>query len=94
MRARLDSSTPQKALVAPRRPRKLLVNDIQMCNEAATVPHQNYLIDQMAKHTGAFGPTFSNDIDLLKYPRIKDFATERASGAALSCSPFASSALR
>ena len=32
-----------------------------------------YLLQQMAKATGAFEATFSNDPELLKYPKIKEF---------------------
>ena len=38
-----------------------------------TIPHGNYLLEQMGKYTGAFTPTFSNDLELLKYPKIKEF---------------------
>jgi hypothetical protein len=38
-----------------------------------TIPHGNLLIELMAKYTGAFTPTFSNDLELLKYPKIKEF---------------------
>jgi type 1 glutamine amidotransferase len=39
----------------------------------STIPHGNYLIELMARNTGAFEPTFSNDLELLKYPAIKQF---------------------
>ena len=31
------------------------------------------MLELMAKYTGAFEATFSNDLDLLKYPKIKEF---------------------
>ncbi len=73
MRAKIEAATPRQALVAPKKPRKLLVTDIQMYSGHGTIPHGNYLLEQMGKRTGAFTPTFSNDLELLKYPRIKDF---------------------
>lgn len=73
MRAQIDAAAPSKAIVTPKRPRKLLVTDIQEYVGHATVPHGNYLVEQIGKHTGAFTPTFSNDPELLKYPKIKEF---------------------
>ena len=73
MRAKIEAATPRQALVTPKKPRKLLVTDIQMYSGHGTIPHGNYLLEQMGQRTGAFTPTFSNDLELLKYPRIKDF---------------------
>ena len=72
MRAEIDAAIPRQA-AKPGRPRKLLVTDIQMYSGHSTIPHGNYMLEQMAKHTGAFVPTFSNDQDMLKYPKIKEF---------------------
>ncbi|MET0214848.1 MAG: ThuA domain-containing protein [Vicinamibacterales bacterium] len=73
MRQQIDAGAPRKAAVTPRRPRKLLVTDIQMYSGHSTIPHGNLLIELMAKYTGAFEPVFSNDLNLLKYPQIKQF---------------------
>jgi type 1 glutamine amidotransferase/sugar phosphate isomerase/epimerase len=73
MRAKIDAATPRKALVTPRKPRKMLVTDVQMYTGHATIPHGNYLLELMGKYTSAFEPTFSNDPELLKYPKIKEF---------------------
>jgi type 1 glutamine amidotransferase len=73
MRAKIEAATPRKALATPKKPRKLLVTDIQMYSGHGTIPHGNYLLEQMGKDTGAFTPTFSNDLELLKYPKIKEF---------------------
>jgi type 1 glutamine amidotransferase/sugar phosphate isomerase/epimerase len=73
MRQKIDAATPRQAIVKPAKPRKLLVTDIQMYSGHSTIPHGNRLIEQMAKYTGAFEPTFSNDLSLLKYPKIKEF---------------------
>jgi type 1 glutamine amidotransferase len=73
MRAKIDAATPKKAIVTPKKPRKMLVTDIQMYSGHGSIPHGNYLIQQMAKDTGAFTPTFSNDLEMLKYPKIKEF---------------------
>ena len=73
MRAQIDAAIPRQAAAKPARPRKLLVTDIQMYSGHGTIPHGNYMIELMAKYTGAFEATFSNDQELLKYPKIKEF---------------------
>jgi type 1 glutamine amidotransferase/sugar phosphate isomerase/epimerase len=73
MRQRIEAAVPRAALAQPVRSRKLLVTDIQMYSGHSTIPHGNLLLELMGKYTGAFEPTFSNDPDLLTYPRIKAF---------------------
>ena len=73
MRKQIDAAIPREAIVKPKKPRKLLVTDIQMYSGHGTIPHGNYMLELMAKYTGAFEPTFSNDPNLLKYPKIKEF---------------------
>jgi type 1 glutamine amidotransferase/sugar phosphate isomerase/epimerase len=73
VRAQIDAAAPRQAIAKPAKPRKLLVTDIQMYSGHSTIPHGNYLLELMAKYTGAFEPTFSNDLSLLKYPKIKEF---------------------
>jgi type 1 glutamine amidotransferase len=73
MRAQIDAAIPRQAPAKPARPRKMLVTDIQMYSGHSTIPHGNYMIELMAKYTGAFEPVFSNDQELLKYPKIKEF---------------------
>lgn len=73
MRAQIDAAVPRAAIVAPKKPRKLLVVDLQMYSGHETIPHGNLMLELMAKYTGAFTPTFSNDLNNLKYPKIKEF---------------------
>ncbi len=73
MRAAIDAAIPRQAPAKPARPRKLLVTDIQMYSGHSTIPHGSYMIELMAKYSGAFDATFSNDQELLKYPKIKEF---------------------
>ena len=68
-----DAAIPRQAPAKPAKPRKLLVTDIQMYSGHSTIPHGNYMIELMAKYTGAFDATFSNDPAMLKYPKIKEF---------------------
>jgi type 1 glutamine amidotransferase len=73
MRAEIDAAIPRQAVSKPARPRKLLVTDVQMYSGHSTIPHGTHMIELMAKYTGAFEPTFSNDPEMLKYPKIKEF---------------------
>jgi type 1 glutamine amidotransferase len=73
MKKAIDAGAPRKAIVQPKKPRKLLVTDLQMYSGHATIPHGTLMLELMGKYTGAFTPTFSNDLDMLKYPKIKEF---------------------
>ena len=72
-RQAIEAAAPRQAIVKPKKPRKMLVTDIQMYSGHSSIPNGNYLLELMAKNTGAFEPTFSNDLSLLKYPKIKEF---------------------
>ena len=72
-RQQIEAAIPKQAIVKPKKARKLLVTDIQMYSGHSTIPHGNLLLELMAKNTGAFEATFSNDLNLLKYPKIKEF---------------------
>ena len=72
-RQAIEAAAPRQAIVKPRKPRKLLVTDLQMYSGHSTIPHGNWLLELIGKQTGAFEPVFSNDLELLKYPRIKEF---------------------
>ena len=73
MKKQIEAGSPKQAIVPPKKKHKLLVTDIQMYSGHSTIPHGNYMLELMAKNTGAFDATFSNDLDLLKYPKIKEF---------------------
>ncbi|OLC76837.1 MAG: hypothetical protein AUH72_18410 [Acidobacteria bacterium 13_1_40CM_4_65_8] len=72
-RQAIEAAAPRQGIVKPKKPRKLLVTDIQMYSGHSTIPNGNYLLELIAKNTGAFEPIFSNDLNLLKYPKIKEF---------------------
>ena len=73
MRAQIDAAVPRQQIVKPKKPRKLLVTDVQMYSGHSTIPHGSLMLELMGKYTGAFEPVFSNDPNLLKYPKIKEF---------------------
>jgi type 1 glutamine amidotransferase len=74
-RQKIDAAVPRQAIVRPAKPRKLLVVDL--CPAGGyyheTIAFANLMLQLMAKYTGAFEPTFSNDLNNLKYPKIKEF---------------------
>jgi type 1 glutamine amidotransferase len=73
LKAQIDAAAPREAIVKPRKPRKLLVTDLQMYGGPHPLAQGNLMLALMGKYTGAFEPTFSNDLELLKYPKIKEF---------------------
>ena len=73
LRAKIDDAAPREAIVKPNKPRKLLVTDLQMYGGPHPLAQGNLMLELMGKYTGAFDPTFSNDLELLKYPKIKEF---------------------
>jgi type 1 glutamine amidotransferase len=74
-RQRIDAAVPRQALAKPRRPRKLLILDV--CPAGGfyhtTIAHGNLMLELIAKYTGAYEPVFDNNLDNLKYPRIRQF---------------------
>ena len=71
----IRDASPRQALVKPKKARKLLV--IDLCPQGGfyhrTIPYANLALELMAKNTGAFEPIFNNDLDNLKYPKIKEY---------------------
>jgi type 1 glutamine amidotransferase/sugar phosphate isomerase/epimerase len=72
-RQAIEAAAPRQAILKPKKPRKMLVTDIQMYSGHTSIPNGNYLLELIARNTGAFEPVFSNDLNLLKYPKIKEF---------------------
>jgi type 1 glutamine amidotransferase len=79
-RQSIDGAVPSRAPAAPKRPRKLLVVTLQMRNGAptqgpsfATLPAQNYALEQMGKRTGAYEVVVSNDIQMFRPDRLAQF---------------------
>ncbi len=71
----IRDAAPRQALAKPKKARKLLI--IDLCPQGGfyhrTIPYANFALELMAKNTGAFEPIFNNDLDNLKYPRIKEY---------------------
>lgn len=73
-KAKLDASLPTTAPAIPKKPRKLLVLDLNVAYGGhRSIPAENYAIEQMGKSTGAYTAIFDNNLDNLKYPKIKEY---------------------
>ncbi len=72
---KIDAAVPRQALVKPKKPRKLLVLDLCVNGGYyhASIPDGNLALELIGKYTGAYEPTFSNDLDNLKYPKIRQY---------------------
>lgn len=73
-RAAIASAIPKSAPVAPHKPRKLLVMDLNLAYPGHTsIPIHNYALKLMGEVTGAYQAIFDNDLDNLKWPAIKKY---------------------
>jgi type 1 glutamine amidotransferase/sugar phosphate isomerase/epimerase len=71
---KIDAALPTEAPAKPKKPRKLLVLDINIAYGGhRSIPAENYALEMMGKKTGAYEAVFSNDLDNLKYPGIKEY---------------------
>jgi hypothetical protein len=71
-RQKVEAALPQSAPAKPKKPRKLLVLDFNVAYGGhRSIPHANLALELMGKRTGAYEAVFSNDLDNLKYDKIK-----------------------
>jgi uncharacterized protein len=73
VRAKIVAAIPKQAYAVPKKRRKLLVIESLHGMSHNTIPHTNVMIEEMGKITGAWEAVFNNDLDNLKYPKIKDY---------------------
>ena len=73
VRAKIDAAIPTRAYAKPRKPRKLLVIESLHGMSHNTITHTNVMIQRAGEITGAWTAEFNNDLDNLKYPKIKDY---------------------
>jgi hypothetical protein len=76
----IDAAVPSEAPAKPKRPRRLLVMDLQLRDGAVTkgpsyfaLPAQNYALEQMGKRTGAYEVVVSRDVQLFRPGTIDQF---------------------
>ena len=73
VRQKIDAAIPRQAYATPKKRRKLLVIESLHGMSHNTIPHTNVMVERMGKITGAWETEFSNDLDNLKYPKIKEY---------------------
>jgi type 1 glutamine amidotransferase len=72
-RAKIDTAIPNKPIAAPKKPRRLLVIESLEGMSHNTIPHTNVMIQRMGEKTGAWTTVFSNDLNNLRYPKVKEY---------------------
>jgi hypothetical protein len=73
-RQKIEAALPRQAAAKPQKPRKLLVMDLQVAYPGhRSIPAGNFALEQMGKITGAYEAVFNNDLDNLKYGKIRQF---------------------
>jgi len=77
-RQTIRQAIPKQRSVAPKKPRRLLVvtlnvRDGKVMNGHPSIPPANYAIELMGKTTGAFETVISNDMEMFRPERIKQF---------------------
>jgi type 1 glutamine amidotransferase len=73
IRQKIDAAIPKQAYAKPKKPRKLLVIESLQGMSHNTIPHTNVMLQRMGEITGAWKTEFNNDLNNLKYPRIKEY---------------------
>ena len=73
IRAKIDAAIPNKPIAAPKQSRRLLVIESLEGMSHNTIPLTNVMIQRMGEKTGAWTTMFSNDLDNLRYPKVKEF---------------------
>lgn len=76
----IDAAVPAKAPAKPKKNRRILVTNLAVRDGRvvrgtyyAVLPFGNYAIEQMGKRTGAYEVVVSNDIEMFRPDKIKQF---------------------
>lgn len=76
----VDAAVPGKAPAKPKKHRRVLVSNLAMRNgrvwrgdSNSVLSVSNYAIEQIGKRTGAFETVFSNDVEMFRPEKIKEF---------------------
>jgi type 1 glutamine amidotransferase len=74
----IEAALPKKAPAKPKKARKLLVTSLAMNGDRIIrghpgIPPATYAIEQMGKRTGAFEAVFSNDVEMFRPEKLKEF---------------------
>ena len=76
----IDAALPKKAPGKPKKPRRMLVSNLALRDGKPMRGHSdsalvaaNYAVEQMGKRTGAYEVLFSNDVEMFRPEKIKQF---------------------
>ena len=73
-RRKIADAVPAEALARPRRPRRLLVMDLNVGRFGhPSIPYANLAVELMGKRTGAYETVFSNDPSMLEPGQLSRF---------------------
>ncbi len=73
-RAGVEAAVPAEAPARPKKPRRLLLLDLNVAYPGhGSIPAANMAIELWGKKTGAYTTIADNNLDNLKYPKIKEF---------------------
>ena len=73
IRQKIEAAIPRQAYAKPKKARKLLVIESLHGMSHDTIPHANVMLQRMGALTGAWEAVFDNDLNNLRYPKIKDY---------------------
>jgi hypothetical protein len=73
-RQQIEAAVPAQAPARPKKPRKLLVVDMQAAYGGhRSLAYANVAMQAMARKTGAFEPVFNNDFANLRWEKLRQF---------------------
>ncbi len=73
-RQKIEAAVPKTAPAQPKKPRRLLVVDLQAAYGGhGSLPYSNVAIQAMGKQTGAYEPVFNNDLANLRYDKLRQY---------------------
>jgi type 1 glutamine amidotransferase len=73
VRRQIEAAIPKQAYAKPKKARKLLVIESLQGMSHNTIPHTNVMLERMGQITGAWETVFDNNLENLRYPKIKDY---------------------
>lgn len=71
--AKMEEAMPNKAIIEPKKPRKLLVFNLCQGFRHSSIPYWDKALQIMAQKTGAFSVVISSDPNILKAKNLKEF---------------------
>jgi len=70
---KMEKAMPNKPIVEPNKPRKLLVFNLCQGYRHSSIPYWDKALQIMAQKTGAFSVVISSDMDVFKAENLKEF---------------------